>query len=134
MAGNNSVKVAQQFLKTWFGNGRNFERHIEKVSVIAAEPGRVKFEMLVSEEHTNKGGTLHGGMTATLVAFLHATALVTKIGQPGVAVDLNVTYVNAAQIGTMLSIDAKVLKVGKTLGFMASDITNESGDLIAQRK
>ena len=48
--------------------------------------------MEVAEEHTNKGGTLHGGLTATLVDTISTVALMTTgPGNPGVSVDINVT-------------------------------------------
>jgi acyl-coenzyme A thioesterase 13 len=46
----------------------------------------------VAEEHQNAGGTLHGGLTATLIDSLTTMALLsTERGQPGVSIDLNVS-------------------------------------------
>ena len=54
--------------------------------------GKCVAEMEVAEEHTNKGGTLHGGLTATLVDTISTVALMTTgPGNPGVSVDINVT-------------------------------------------
>lgn len=48
---------------------------------------------MVSEEHLNLGGTLHGGFTSTLIDCISTYALMTKgNGVPGVSVDLNVSY------------------------------------------
>lgn len=48
--------------------------------------------MKVEEEHTNRGGTLHGGLTATLVDVISTAALMyTERGAPGVSVDMNIT-------------------------------------------
>ena len=48
--------------------------------------------MKVSEEHTNLGGTLHGGMTATMVDTISTFALLTtEPYKPGVSVDLSVS-------------------------------------------
>lgn len=48
----------------------------------------------VDKEHTNLNGTLHGGLTATLVDSISTVALVTTEPHlPGVSTDLNVSYV-----------------------------------------
>ncbi|XP_061912555.1 acyl-coenzyme A thioesterase 13-like isoform X2 [Entelurus aequoreus] len=43
-----------------------FDRVMSKVDVLAATPGKVVCELRVEEEHTNRLGTIHGGLTATL--------------------------------------------------------------------
>lgn len=65
-----------------------------QVSLLSASPGKVVCEMKVEEEHTNRGGTLHGGLTATLVDVISTTAIMySERGAPGVSVDMNITYV-----------------------------------------
>lgn len=62
------------------------------MKVVSANPGKVVFEMKIEEQHTNKGGTLHGGLTATLVDIVSTAALIyTERGAPGVSVDMNIT-------------------------------------------
>ncbi|TSK31476.1 Acyl-coenzyme A thioesterase 13 [Bagarius yarrelli] len=111
-----------------------FDRVLSKVKLVSASPGKVVCEMKVEEEHTNRGGTLHGGLTATLVDVISTTALLyTERGAPGVSVDMNITYMNAAKVGEDILITAQVLKQGKTLAFATVDLTNKAnGKLIAQ--
>ncbi|KAK1172382.1 acyl-coenzyme A thioesterase 13 [Acipenser oxyrinchus oxyrinchus] len=111
-----------------------FDRVLSKVDLVSASPGKVVCEMKVEEEHTNRGGTLHGGLTATLVDVISTTALLyTERGAPGVSVDMNITYMNAAKIGEDVLITAQVLKQGKTLAFATVDVTSKAtGKLIAQ--
>ena len=48
--------------------------------------------MKVKEDHQNAGGTLHGGVTATLVDMVSTWALMTTGREvPGVSVDLSVS-------------------------------------------
>ena len=62
------------------------------MNVLSASPGNVVCEMKVEEEHTNRGGTLHGGLTATLVDIISTTAIMySERGSPGVSVDMNIT-------------------------------------------
>lgn len=64
------------------------------MEVLAATPGKVVCEMRVEEEHTNRGGTLHGGLTATLVDVISTMAIMnSERGAPGVSVDMNITWV-----------------------------------------
>ncbi|XP_035536805.1 acyl-coenzyme A thioesterase 13 isoform X2 [Morone saxatilis] len=104
------------------------------MDVLSASPGKVVCEMRVEEEHTNRGGTLHGGLTATLVDVVSTMAIMyTERGAPGVSVDMNITYMNAAKIGEDVLITAQVLKQGRTLAFATVDLTNKAtGKLIAQ--
>lgn len=60
---------------------------------MSTSPGKVVCEMRVEEEHTNRGGTLHGGLTATLVDVISTLAIMnSERGAPGVSVDMNITY------------------------------------------
>ncbi|XP_075682677.1 acyl-coenzyme A thioesterase 13 isoform X2 [Rhinoderma darwinii] len=105
-----------------------------QLQLVSASPGKVICELKVDEEHTNHGGTMHGGFTATLVDMVSTVALMhTERGAPGVSVDMNITYMNAAKIGESVLITAQVLKQGRTLAFATVDLVNkETGKLIAQ--
>ncbi|XP_072303522.1 acyl-coenzyme A thioesterase 13 [Eucyclogobius newberryi] len=111
-----------------------FDRVLNKVEVLSASPGKVVCEMQVAEEHTNRGGTLHGGLTATLVDVISTMAIMnSERGAPGVSVDMNITYMNAANIGEDVLITAQVLKQGKTQAFATVDLTSKAtGKVIAQ--
>lgn len=116
------------------GSGRGFDRVLEKVTLVSATPGKLICEMKVEDDHANKYGTLHGGLTATLVDNISTLALVsTERGLPGVSVDMNITYMSPAKIGEDLLITAHVLKQGKTLAFTSVDVTKKAtGKLVAQ--
>ncbi|XP_028673402.1 acyl-coenzyme A thioesterase 13 [Erpetoichthys calabaricus] len=111
-----------------------FDRVLSKVNLLTASPGKVVCEMKVEEEHTNRAGTMHGGLTATLVDIISTAALMyTERGAPGVSVDMNITYMNAAKLGDDILITAQVLKQGKTLAYAVVDVTNKAtGKPIAQ--
>ncbi|XP_017360728.1 acyl-coenzyme A thioesterase 13 [Cebus imitator] len=113
---------------------RCFDRVLEKVTLVSAAPGKVICEMKVEEEHTNKIGTIHGGLTATLIDNISTYALLcTERGLPGVSVDMNITYMSPAKLGEVVVITAHVLRQGKTLAFTSVDLTNKAtGKLIAQ--
>lgn len=65
------------------------------MTLVSAAPDKVICELKVEEDHTNKFGTLHGGLTATLIDSISTMALMgTERGLPGVSVDMNITYVS----------------------------------------
>ncbi|NXO00705.1 ACO13 thioesterase, partial [Rhinopomastus cyanomelas] len=113
---------------------QGFDRVLSKMKLLSATPGKVVCEMKVEEEHTNRFGTLHGGLTATLVDVVSTTALLyTERAQPGVSVDMNITYTSAAKIGEEVLITAQILKQGRNIAFATVDLTNKTtGKLIAQ--
>ncbi|KAG8520362.1 Acyl-coenzyme A thioesterase 13 [Galemys pyrenaicus] len=115
-------------------DARGFDKVLEKVTLVSAAPGKVVCELKVEDEHTNRAGTLHGGLTATLVDNISTLALLcTDRGAPGVSVDMNITYMSPAKIGEDVVITAHVLKQGKTLAFASVDLTNKAtGKLVAQ--
>lgn len=130
------LKKAKTLLEwtTLSGKFNSFDRNLEKVTVVSAAPGKVVCEMKVEEQHTNKMGTLHGGMTATLVDVISSLALLcTERGTGGVSVDMNITYISPAKMGEDILITAHVLKEGRSLSFASVDLTNKAtGKLIAQ--
>jgi acyl-coenzyme A thioesterase 13 len=63
-----------------------------QVNIVSGGEGHCRAELVVEPEHQNKMGTLHGGLTATLVDALSTVALMThKVGIPGITVDLHVS-------------------------------------------
>lgn len=127
------LNTLKQIMRAMVDNP-GFDKVLSKVDILSAVPGKVVCEMQVAEEHTNRGGTLHGGMTATLVDVISTVAIMnSERGAPGVSVDMNITYMNAAKLGEDVLITAQVLKQGKTLAFATVDLTSKAtGKLIAQ--
>lgn len=63
-----------------------------KVEVVAGGNGQCVCEMTVTEDDQNRGGTLHGGMTATLVDAVSTWALLSSEKQvAGVSVDMGIS-------------------------------------------
>ncbi|XP_076623412.1 acyl-coenzyme A thioesterase 13 [Colletes latitarsis] len=111
----------------------NFGQCLKNLQVISAGDGNCKAQLIVSEDQLNLGGTMHGGFTSTLIDCVSTYALMThKNGVPGVSVDLNVSFMKPALPGELITIDARTVRAGKTLAFLAVDITKNDGkDLIA---
>uniref|UniRef100_A0A8C0I8Z1 Acyl-coenzyme A thioesterase 13 n=1 Tax=Bubo bubo TaxID=30461 RepID=A0A8C0I8Z1_BUBBB len=99
-----------------------------QMKLLSATPGKVVCEMKVEEEHTNRGGTLHGGLTATLVDVVSTAALLYT--ERAVS---STIYTSAAKIGEEILITAQILKQGRSIAFASVDLTDKAtGKLIAQ--
>ncbi|ELW68781.1 acyl-coenzyme A thioesterase 13 [Tupaia chinensis] len=127
------TKTLQELISVLARAG-TFDRVLDKVTAVSALPDKVICEMKVEKEHTNKAGTLHGGLTATLVDVISTVALMcSERGAPGVSVDMNITYLSPAKLGDDILITAHILRQGRTLAFASVDLTNKAtGKLIAQ--
>merc|ERR1712004_954269 len=128
-----SLQAAKEVLKFFANKGPGFDTCMKQVNLVSAGEGRLRAEMTVTEDHQNRGGTLHGGMTATLVDALSTIGLMTTgEGRPGVSVNINVSYISAARVGEDIVIESETLKLGRTLAFLKVDISRKSdGKLIA---
>lgn len=60
------------------------------MQIISGGEGKCVAEFKVTEEHLNKGGGLHGGLTATIIDNFTTYALMSSGASPGVSVNLNV--------------------------------------------
>lgn len=120
-----------QFLQ----NPRHNGWRVPGLEAVSVEPGHVVVRVEVSENLLNFGRTLHGGAAATLIDVVGSIALITgdREGRFGVSTDLNVTWLAPAPLGVWVQVEARVLKVGKTMGYVAVDIRREADDvLVAQ--
>jgi len=82
--------------------------------------------MKVTEQYQNRSGSMHGGMTATLVDIVSTKALMTNDKMPvGVSVDMSISYLRPAKVGEEIIIDAKTVKLGKSLAFLSVEIRNK---------
>lgn len=112
--------------------GTGFGQCLQKLQIISAGNGNCKAQLVVSKEHLNMAGTLHGGFTSTLIDCVSTYALMTHNNQAGVSVDLHVTFMKPAVPGDLVTIDARTVRSGRILAFLAVDVTkNEGKDVIA---
>ncbi|KYN39976.1 Acyl-coenzyme A thioesterase 13 [Trachymyrmex septentrionalis] len=116
-------------------NGKGFGRCMKNIKLLSAGDGKCKAQFTVAEEHLNIGGFLHGGFTATVIDCVSTYALMTHKYDPppGVSVDLHVTFLKAAFPGEIVTVDAKTIRTGKNLGFLAVELTKNDGkDIVAR--
>ncbi|KAG8529973.1 uncharacterized protein KY384_005455 [Bacidia gigantensis] len=106
---------------------------LDNLRISAAQPGKVKFELEIQKQHSNRLGTLHGGTIASLVDLGGSLALASNgLYATGVSTDLNVTYLKAGKIGDLLRAEVICDKLGKNLAFTTSSFFSSKGELIAR--
>ncbi|KAG9139892.1 hypothetical protein Leryth_015267 [Lithospermum erythrorhizon] len=104
------------------------------IKVDLIQPGRLLCSFTVSSRLTNSANTLHGGVTASLVDIIGSAAVYTA-GCPvtGVSVEINVSYMDAANVGDEVEIDARTLRVGKSIAVVSVELRKKkTGKIIAQ--
>ncbi|PAV90956.1 hypothetical protein WR25_12939 isoform A [Diploscapter pachys] len=125
MPNSKHLALVHKFIQTC-KNSNNFMRVMGSATPIEVDEDRVKVEFVVDELMTNPHSTLHGGCTATLIDIATTAACLIKRGQPGVSVDLHVSYLAAAQKGETVVLDSVVTKMGKSLAFTKADLYRKS--------
>ncbi|HEY1737834.1 MAG TPA: PaaI family thioesterase [Acidimicrobiia bacterium] len=120
-------------LETFLANPRHDGWRVPGLEAVQAEEGHVVVRVEVGPNLLNYGKTLHGGAAATLVDMVGSIAIVTadRHGRFGVSTDLNVTWLAPAPLGEWVTVEATVLKTGRTMAFVAVDIRRESDGVLA---
>jgi len=98
------------------------------------EPGRVTFTLRTRPTFANPMGTLHGGITATLLDSAMACAVMSQL-PPGVdstTVDLSVTYLRPVSAdGRALRAEGEVVHVGRTIATARGEVRDDRDRVIA---
>ncbi|KAI9018190.1 putative PaaI_thioesterase family protein [Hyaloraphidium curvatum] len=99
---------------------------LNALTIKDADDGMVRLSLPVEKKHANTVGTLHGGVSCTLVDIAGSLAI-SSMGdnyQKHVSIDINTTFLKPAPIGSTITVVSKADKVGKTLGFTTTTILN----------
>lgn len=107
-----------------------FDHHLGlKVSRVWADG--LTLECAIREPLMNGLGTLHGGVTATLVDVSIGLAIIGQLGGRLVTtVELKVNYLRPATNGRVLA-RARIVKLGKTLAVGTTEVKDPHGHVIA---
>jgi uncharacterized protein (TIGR00369 family) len=100
--------------------------------LVAAEPGKVTFEMDVGPQHTSPPGTLHGGVLCDIAdaAMGCATLSLLEDGVQFATVELKINFLKPVWNGRLTAVGG-VIKQGRTLTLCDCRVTDEGGSLVA---
>jgi uncharacterized protein (TIGR00369 family) len=100
------------------------------ISKTTVEPGSARLELPFRDEVSNPGQQVHGGVVSSMLGIAGRVAALSQdeIAGPCSAstIELNVTYLSSA-VGEDIVAEGKVLRRGKELSHVRSEVTNREG-------
>ena len=100
--------------------------------MVAAEEGRVTFELDAGPQHASPPGTLHGGILCDLADAAMGCAVVSVLeeGVSFATVELKINFLKPIWNARLTAVGATI-KVGRTVTLCECRITDEGGSLVA---
>ena len=101
--------------------------------MVAAEEGRVTFELDVGPQHTSPPGTVHGGILCDLADAAMGCANATRLepDETFTTVELKINFLKPVW-SARLTAEARVVKRGRTVGLVECDVFDEGRSLVAR--
>jgi len=101
------------------------------IRLIRAENGESEVHMPVKKEYTQLHGNVHGGILATVLDASMGAAINSLLPENEYAVtaEMKVNYLRPGE-GEMLIAKARVIKRGRSLSLLQSDLYNERNKLL----
>lgn len=104
------------------------------IELVELRKDRCILEMELGEQHLNRQGTLHGGLSATLLDAACGYAAVSLDDHSslvrGVTVMLSVNFLSQARFGRVRA-EATVERRGRSIAYCESRLTTVDGELVA---
>ncbi|MDG5758234.1 hydroxyphenylacetyl-CoA thioesterase PaaI [Natronococcus sp. A-GB1] len=100
------------------------------IELVALEPGYARTELAVTSDLTNFHGTPHGGAIYSLADAAFAAAS-NSHGDTAVALETNVSYLEAVDVGSVLTATAEETHVGGRTAEYEVSVTDEADDRVA---
>jgi uncharacterized protein (TIGR00369 family) len=123
----------EQLQRIISGEDRGAEvAHLIGMRMVAADAGRVTFELDVGPQHSSPPGNLHGGILCDLADGAMGCAVVSLLedGQSFATVELKINFLKPVWEGTLTAV-GEVLKAGRTLTLCECRVTDAGGSLVA---
>src|SRR5512138_2704367 len=118
--------TAQDTLRRYM-RGDGYAR-LSGIELLDVEVGAARARMALRPEHLNGLGTVMGGAIFTLADFAFAAAS-NSHGTVAVAIDVNITFMKAAQAGTLWA-EAREISRNPKLGTYTVEVKDDRGDLV----
>src|SRR5262245_46383140 len=102
--------------------------------IVEAESGRVVLAIAPTSAHLNPWGTVHGGLTATLLDSCMGLAIQSMLdkGMSSTTVEFKISLVRAITLETgEIRAEGKVINCGRRVGTAEGRVTDTAGRLLA---
>ena len=99
--------------------------------------GYVRMSLVLEPYHTNPNGVMHGGVVTTLMdevlggVIASLRGLETMYAAPHATVEMNANFLAGARPGDKITVEGKVLRLGKTIAFGEAE-ARRGDELIAK--
>ena len=101
--------------------------------LVDAQPGEATAELEVETRHTNRAGTVFGGILCDLADYVMGAAYITTL-QPGewfTTLELKINFLRAVREARLRAV-ARMVKHGRTVGMVECDVLDPAGELVAR--
>ena len=105
------------------------------VCIDKSEPGRTVWQMLADERFANPVGIIQGGFVAAFADSAMGAASVTYASGRKVFsanVELKISFLKPARVGTTLTCTAFVLSGGSRAAFLEAEVVDDKGRMVAK--
>ncbi len=93
--------------------------------------GKVYFRFKVPDFMKNHLGTAFAGAICSLIDVVNPAGFYGFDSRPGVSVGLDVKFVSAVRLGSVIIAEVKLLKTGKKMAYIETNLyDSETGDLL----
>ena len=101
--------------------------------LISVKPGEAVIEFQATEAHANPMGTLHGGVLCDVADAAMGIAYSSNLaeGESFTTLELKINFLKPIWKARLLAA-GRVVKQGRTVGFVECDITDEKANLVAR--
>jgi len=97
---------------------------LSDIKLTHASKGVVRARLLLSKNHINAHGGIHGSVSATLIDWVGGMAIAAwdNRTKTGVSTDIHISYQSSAKDGDWIEVEGNAGKVGGTLAFTTAMI------------
>ena len=100
--------------------------------VTAVESGMARLRLPYADRNANRNGTLHGGVSASLVAAASALAVAEEALAPAAPADLHLSYLAVGRAGEDVTAEARVLRRGTAIAHVEAVVLGPAGQPLVQ--
>lgn len=117
-------------IKAFFKENDIYAKH-SGIDLIEVSEGFAVTQMTVETYHLNGTNNVHGGAIFTLADFAFAAAC-NSSGTVAVALQVNISFLQAATMGQVLTATAEQISDHPKIRIYNVNVTNDTGDLVAR--
>ncbi len=104
-----------------------------RARLLSADNGKASLEVVIRRFHLRQGGTVHGGVYATIMDVVTAYAVSSFLpqGHDMVTIQLSLNMTGTAKVGDLLTATGEVRHAGRRTAVSIGEIRRQDGRLLA---